>query len=222
VTKTFVLFAVGSAIVVEFVESCKRAGYAVEAGIVNLQTPKFLPDKIPSVEVSNLDPKLTKFPCLCPLFRPHNRFAATVEAEMLGFHFPEPLIDKTAIISSDATFGGGSYVNAGVVVGAASVISRHALINRATSIGHHARIDEFVSIGPGVCVAGQVTVGKGAMIGCGATIGPTVDVGENSIVGSGAVVLANVPPNRKVYGVPAKVVGEVLTGFDAGATRAMA
>jgi len=212
-TKSFILYGVGSAICVEFVETCKRAGHVVFAGIANRTTPCFLPDQVPQLTLGEVDQDTRSLPCLCPLFTPSNRYAATTEAIQLGFAFAEALVDPTSIVASDVTFGGGTYVNAGVIVGAASIISDHVLINRGSSIGHHARISEYVSIGPSVCLAGQITIGRGAIIGAGATIAPKVTIGPHAVVGAGAVVLADVPAYRRVFGVPAKIVEGALAGF---------
>jgi len=213
-TKSFVLYAVGSPICVEFVETCRRAGHVIVAGIVNRPTTSFLSEGIQKLEPSEIAPHLTLVPCICPLFTPFNRYVATSEAIKQGFAFPESLIDPTSIVASDVTFGGGTYVNAGVIVGAASAVSDHVFINRGSSIGHHAQIAEFVSIGPGACLAGQITLGRGATVGAGATIAPNVTIGPHAIVGAGAVVLADVPAYRRAFGVPAKIVEGVLAGFE--------
>ncbi|MCC8035854.1 MAG: sugar O-acetyltransferase [Rikenellaceae bacterium] len=54
---------------------------------------------------------------------------------------------------------------------------------------------------------GHVHIGRNVWLGAGATILPGVTVGENSIVAAGAVVTKNVPADRIVAGIPAKVVG---------------
>lgn len=211
----FVLYGVGSAIVVEYVESCARAGHALVAGIANRDVPSFLPGDVRLVEAAAIDDALLAAACLCPLFTPTNRFTATNEARQRGFAFSSALTDPTAIVASDVTVGGGSYVNAGVIIGAATTIAGDVVINRGASIGHHGRIADFASIGPGVTIAGQVTIGRGAMIGAGAVIGPTVEIGAHAMVGAGAVVLTDVPAHRKVFRASASLVAKPVDGFDA-------
>lgn len=213
----FVLFAVGSAVVVDFVESCRRSGDGVAAGIANRDVPSFLPDGVPALAAAELRPSLLRHPCLVPLFTPANRFAAAGEARQAGFSFPKALVDPTAILASDVAVGGGSYVNAGVVIGAQTSIGEQVFINRAASIGHHGRIGDFASLGPGVTLAGQVTVGRGAMIGAGAVIVPGITIGEHAVVGAGAIVIADVPAYRQVLGRAAALTEKTLHGF--GGTR---
>ena len=55
-----------------------------------------------------------------------------------------------------------------------------------------------------------VKIGKHVYIGSGAVILPGVTVGDHSIVGAGAVVTSDVPDRRVVFGVPARIVGNVL------------
>jgi sugar O-acyltransferase (sialic acid O-acetyltransferase NeuD family) len=212
--RSFVLFGVGSAIVVDFVETCHRAGYSVVAGIKNHAAPSFLPDMVRLIELAEIEPELLDVSCLCPLFTPINRFKAVAEAKQRGFNFSQALIDPTTILASDVAIGGGSYVNAGTIVGAATTIAGNVIVNRGASVGHHGRIADFVSVGPGVTISGQVTIGRGAMIGAGATVGPRVEIGEHALVGAGAVVLADVPSHRKAFGIPATVVGKELDGFN--------
>lgn len=87
------------------------------------------------------------------------------------------------------------------------------------------RIEDDVFIGPNVTFTNDKTpepkksrgefvpektiVKKGAVIGAGATILPGVVIGENARVAAGAVVTKDVPENKLVMGVPARVTGDV-------------
>lgn len=51
-----------------------------------------------------------------------------------------------------------------------------------------------------------ILIKKNAWIGAGATILPGIIVGENAVVAAGAVVTKDVPANKVVAGVPAKIV----------------
>jgi sugar O-acyltransferase (sialic acid O-acetyltransferase NeuD family) len=209
----FVLFGVGSPVLVDVVESCRRAGRIIAAGIANRAGPQFLPDGMTPTSVGDISPDMKAFDCLCPMFKPANRFVAVSEAQSLGFRFGRYLVDPTAIIASDFRSGAGSYVNAGVTIGAATRLGDHVFINRAATIGHHNEIGSFVSIAPGAVLTGQITVARGATIGAGAIICPGVRIGSHAVVGAGAVVLGDVPACRQVIGAPARVVKEPLAGF---------
>ena len=55
----------------------------------------------------------------------------------------------------------------------------------------------------------QVTIGDNVWIGGNCTILPGVTIGSNVVVAAGAVVTKDVPDNRVVAGVPARVVKEL-------------
>jgi serine O-acetyltransferase len=91
------------------------------------------------------------------------------------------------------------------------------LIDHATSviIGETAVVENYVSMLHEVTLGGtgketgdrHPKVRQGVLISAGAKVLGTVEIGENAKVGSGAVVLEDVPPHTTVVGVPAKVVG---------------
>ncbi|MFT3731881.1 MAG: acetyltransferase [Hyphomicrobium sp.] len=203
-----ILFAVGSALTVEFEESCDAAGATIEAWVSNWEGVNFStrPDRV--VQKSELsDAQKASAQFLCPLFRPANRKLAVEEALAAGLLPSAALIDpRGGVVSRSTTFGQGSYVNAGVIIGAAGTIGDWVVINRSASIGHHARIENFVSIGPGAITAGEVRIGEGAMLGAGCIVVPQVRIGAKAIVGAGSVVTKDVPDGVLVFGNPAKIV----------------
>ena len=95
-------------------------------------------------------------------------------------------------------------------------------IDHATGvvIGETAVIEDDVSMLHGVTLGGTGKTGGdrhpkiryGVLIGAGAKILGNIEIGHCSKVAAGSVVLASVPPNRTVAGVPARIVGE--TGCD--------
>lgn len=212
---SIVLFGIGSSIVVEYEETCKRLGYAT-VGVRNRPGPVYVNDPAAIVDAGAIPPPLLRTPCACPIFTPRNRFVAHEEARAAGFRFAGALIDPTAIVASSATFGCGTFVNAGCIVGAKVLCAEHVVVNRGATIGHHVEIGPFASLGPGAVVGGWVSIAPGAMIGAGAVLLPKVHVGAHAIVGAGSVVVADVPPHAKVLGNPARITGVSVAGFEAG------
>lgn len=217
--RPIVLFGIGSGIVVEVIESCRRAGQPIAAYIQNRDVPHFLPTGLAATGSSSVDSGLRSCACICPLFTPANRLAAATEAEQLGFAFDTCLIDPTAITASDLRVGGGSFVNAGAIIGAATKLGRNVFVNRGASLGHHNEIGDFVSIGPGAILAGQVVVGPGSMIGTGAVVGPGVRIGADVVIGAGALVLRDVPAHHTALGPSARVLASTRTGSDDAKSR---
>ncbi|MDP6559914.1 MAG: serine O-acetyltransferase [Candidatus Binatia bacterium] len=81
-------------------------------------------------------------------------------------------------------------------------------------IGETSEIGDDVTIYQGVTLGGislrrekrHPTVEDCVIIGAGATVLGPVRVGRNSKIGSGSVVVSNVPPDSTVVGVPGRVV----------------
>jgi serine O-acetyltransferase len=80
-------------------------------------------------------------------------------------------------------------------------------------IGETAEVGENVTIYQGVTLGGtslekvkrHPTIGSNVVIGSGAKVLGPFTVGENSRIGSGSVVVKEVPPNSVVVGVPGRI-----------------
>lgn len=104
----------------------------------------------------------------------------------------------------------------------AARIGKGIFIDHATGlvVGETAVIEDDVSMLHGVTLGGTGKAGgdrhpkirHGVLIGAGAKILGNIEVGHCSKVAAGSVVLASVPHNKTVAGVPARIVGE--TGCD--------
>jgi serine O-acetyltransferase len=93
-------------------------------------------------------------------------------------------------------------------------------------IGETAEVGENVTIYQGVTLGGtslervkrHPTIQRNVVIGSGAKILGPFTVGENSRIGSGSVVVKEVPPNSVVVGVPGRVIyrdgRKVMTPID--------
>ncbi|MDX5361861.1 MAG: serine O-acetyltransferase [Alphaproteobacteria bacterium] len=105
----------------------------------------------------------------------------------------------------------------GVDIHPAARIGRGIMIDHATGvvIGETAVVGDDCSLLHGVTLGGtgkeagdrHPKIGRGVLIGAGASVLGNIRVGHCSRVASGSVVLADVPPNSTVAGVPARVVG---------------
>ena len=105
----------------------------------------------------------------------------------------------------------------GVDIHPAAQVGRGIMIDHAHSIviGETAVVGDNVSMLHAVTLGGtgkedgdrHPKIGSGVLLGAGAKVLGNITIGECSRVASGSVVLHDVPPNRTVAGVPAKVVG---------------
>jgi len=121
--------------------------------------------------------------------------------------------------------GRGAYIGTGVVMGDNCKVQNYALVYEPAELG------DGVFIGPAVVLTNDtyprainpdgtqksahdwepvgVTIGEGASIGASATCVAPVTIGRWALVGSGAVVVKDVPDFGLVVGSPARRVGWV-------------
>lgn len=116
------------------------------------------------------------------------------------------LLHPSSVISKSTDLGVGVVVMPGAVINSLAKIGIGVIINTSCSIDHDCLIGDYCHISPGAHLAGGVEIGAGSWVGIGASVTQLVTIGQNVIVGAGAVVIADVPADSKVVGVPAKPV----------------
>ena len=106
---------------------------------------------------------------------------------------------KTGIeIHPGAQIGKGLFIDHGhgVVIGETTIIGDNVTLYQGVTLGGNGK--EHGKRHP--------TIGNNVMISAGARGLGSFTVGDNSKIGSGSVVLSEVPPNSTVVGVPGRVV----------------
>jgi sugar O-acyltransferase (sialic acid O-acetyltransferase NeuD family) len=209
-----VLFGIGSPLVVDFEETCRRGTIGIVAGIRNVDGPVYVSAEVPVLTPAQVAYEIRQTPPAFPMFTPGHRLSAREGATTLGLGCGMTIVDPTAIVASSSRLGEGAYINAGCIIGGAVRIGNYVLLNRAASVGHHLEIGDFCSIGPGATVAGQVQIGKGTVVGAGAVILPEIVIGTNAIIAAGSVVTHSVPDRCLVAGNPARRRRTDIEGYN--------
>jgi len=120
------------------------------------------------------------------------------------------VISPYAIISPRAMIGAGTCVMAGAAINVNSKIGLGVIINTNASIDHDCVIGDFVHIAPGTAISGSTRIGEGTHIGTNSSIIDRLCIGKWSYIGAGAVVVSDLPSRVMAYGVPAKVVKNMI------------
>jgi len=147
------------------------------------------------------------------------------------------VVDDGAIIGAGTKIWHFCHVSKGAQLGRRCVLGQNCYIDRNVDVGDNVKIQNNVSVYTGVhiekhaflgpsCVFTNVRTPRsafprnnpaqdyvdtwvrcGASVGANATIRCGVELGAWCLIGSGAVVLQNVPPHAIMAGVPARQIG---------------
>lgn len=140
------------------------------------------------------------------LGNPHARLELAKKFVEMGGILSTVISSKALVGSFGTVIGTGSQVMQGVIITNNVQIGKGVLVNLNATISHDCTIGEFTEIACGVRIAGRCKIGKGVFIGTNAIINPDINIGNNSIIGSGAVVIKNVPDNATVVGNPDRII----------------
>lgn len=151
---------------------------------------------------------------------------------------PGARIRANTIIYSNVRIGAGLETGHNVVIreenqiGERFRIWNNSVVDYGCVIGHNVRvhcnvyiaqfttIEDDVFIAPGVIIANDLhpictvdmrgpTIKRRARISCNVTLLPEIVIGESALIGSGAVVVADVPDRAVVVGNPGRVICSV-------------
>lgn len=134
----------------------------------------------------------------------------------------DTLIGDLACIREECRIGNSVVIGRGVMLNYNIEIHDRVRIMDSSHFGGDMVVEEDVFIGPHVCSANDNSMGlrrggtrrgphicRGASIGLGAILLAEVTIGEQALVAAGALVREDVPARKMVFGVPAKIKGDV-------------
>jgi len=115
-------------------------------------------------------------------------------------------IHPSVIIGRNVKLGKGIAMMAGVIVNSDCQIDDFCILNTGAQLEHNNYMGEFSHLSAGSITGGIVRIGKFSAITLGVTIIDRIKIGENTVVGSGSLVLKDLPDNILAYGNPAKII----------------
>jgi 2,3,4,5-tetrahydropyridine-2,6-dicarboxylate N-acetyltransferase len=123
-------------------------------------------------------------------------------------------IEPGAIIRDMVEIGDNCVIMMGAVINIGAVIGERTMIDMNTVVGGRAMIGKDCHIGAGSVIAGvieppnalPVIVGDNVVMGANAVILEGVKIGNGCVIAAGSVVIADVPDNAVVAGVPGKII----------------
>lgn len=141
---------------------------------------------------------------LYPSFRAIMSYRQAHKLYLKGHYFWARWISQRALRKTGIEIHPGAQIGKGLFIDHGSGV----IIGETTIIGDNCTLYQGVTLGGTGKEQGKrhPTLGNNVMISAGAKVLGSFKVGDNSKVGAGSVVLAEVPPNSTVVGVPGRVV----------------
>lgn len=139
-----------------------------------------------------------------------NRLRQQKIEKLNAFNIPlATIIHPSAIICPNTTIGGGTTVLANVIININAAIGTGCIINNGSIIEHDCFVGNYVNICPRFAMAGHTSIGDSSYMGIGATVIDDIKIGNNVTVGAGAVVVRDIPDDKLVVGIPAKIIKDI-------------
>ncbi|ORU01010.1 4-amino-6-deoxy-N-Acetyl-D-hexosaminyl-(Lipid carrier) acetyltrasferase [Anaerovibrio sp. JC8] len=105
----------------------------------------------------------------------------------IGFKLPV-MIDPSAVVSSSATIGEGTFIGKGTIINAEAKIGKMTIINTKALVEHECMVGDFTHVAVGAVLCGQVDVGEYAFIGANATVIQCRKVEPYKIIPAGVTI----------------------------------
>ena len=121
-------------------------------------------------------------------------------------------IHPSVVVGRNVVLGTGIVMMAGVIVNTESVIEDFCPLSTGAQLEHNGFMGEFSHLSAGSITGGKVSIGRHSTITLGVTILDRVTIGSNTVVGSGSLVVKDLPDNVLAYGSPAKIIRERAHG----------
>jgi sugar O-acyltransferase (sialic acid O-acetyltransferase NeuD family) len=135
----------------------------------------------------------------------------TIVEQMPSFEFVNA-IHPSVVIGKNVELGFGVVMMAGVIVNPLAKIGNFTFFATGCQVEHDCIIEEYASVSAGSVMGGYVTIGKFSAITLGVTILDRLKIGKNSVIGSGSLVLKDIPDNVLAYGNPINKIRARLMG----------
>lgn len=128
-----------------------------------------------------------------------------IQIKVSNFEFIN-LIHPTAVFGKNIVLGKGILIGALAYISSNCEIGDFCLIHQKAHLGLFNKMEYYSSISLGSLTGGKVKIGFCSAITLRVIVNDRINIGSNTVIGSGSLVLKDVPNNSVAYGQPATVV----------------
>ena len=132
-------------------------------------------------------------------------------AKEYGFGEGTSCYDNVLILG-DVKVGKHVWIGPNVILdgsGGGLVIGDYSTISAGVQIYTHNNLEATVTRGKAPIVQKPTRIGHGVYLGPNSIIQMDVTIGDGAVVGAMSLVNKNIPPGKKAWGCPARIVGDV-------------
>lgn len=112
-------------------------------------------------------------------------------------------VHPSAVIGGGSSLGAGSIILAGSVLTCDVTVGHHVVLMPRAVLSHRDVLGDYATLSAGTTLAGRVIVGERASLGQQSAVLQGLRVGVDAVLGTGAVVLRDVPTGETWAGNPA-------------------
>lgn len=142
---------------------------------------------------------------VCAIGSPSVRRRCTETIERKGGVFTT-LIHRTAILGDEVSLGAGTILCPYSIVSGYNRLGRGVVLNLHATVDHDAEVGDWTQINCHCDVTADARVGSEVWFSSHVVVAPRVRIGDRAYLGAGAVVMRDVLPDEKIFGVPARRV----------------
>jgi len=122
------------------------------------------------------------------------------------------LVHPSAVLGKHVKIGKGVFVGAQAFISPGCRVDDFVLLHQKAHLGLLNHMEKFSSVSVGSLTGGKVSIREFAAITIGVVVADRVNIGRHTVIGSGSLVVRDVPEYVTAYGNPATIVRERKEG----------
>jgi acetyltransferase-like isoleucine patch superfamily enzyme len=132
------------------------------------------------------------------------------KARLLGFGEGTSIYDSSLVLG-DVKVGRHTWIGPSTILdgsGGPLIIGDYCSISAGVQIYTHDTVNRSLSGGKAPIETGTTRIGSNCYIGPNTIVEKNVNIGDGVVVGANSLVSKDIPPGKKAFGTPCRIVGD--------------